>query len=117
MFLASAIATTGDSFGGLSALSGLIAAIIAAATFYMASRASRVQGNAANYAVDADAYKRGVEIYEATITTLRQEVTDLRLEIRGLHEEMSSLRKSNLELVREIEGLRNRRPGSTNNKQ
>jgi predicted RNase H-like nuclease (RuvC/YqgF family) len=111
MYLASAIASTGLSVGGLSALSGLFAAIIAAATFYMASRASKVQGTAANYAVDADAYKRGVEIYEATIQTLRTEVNDLRTEIRSLHEEISQMRKSNAELVREIEGLRNRRPG------
>ena len=105
MYLAMAMAA-GESFGGLSALSGLIAAIIAAATFYMASRASKVQGASATYAVDADAYKRGVEIYEATIATLRQEVGDLRTEIRGLHDEMSDLRHSNLELVREIESLR-----------
>lgn len=107
MFLAAA--ASGDNLSGLTALSGLIAAIIAAATFYMASRSTKLQGNAATYAVDADAYKRGVEIYEATITTLRTELSDLRIEIKGLHEEIRQLRTSNNELSREIDNLRDRR--------
>lgn len=110
MSLAMAIASApGENFSGLSALSAIIAAIIAAATFYMATRSTKAQSTAANYAVDADAYKRGVEIYEATITTLRTEVADLRTEISGLREEVKQFRLSNAELTRELDRLRNRK--------
>ena len=111
MFLAMALAASPNSFNGISALSAILAAIIAGGTFYMAARATRTQGNSAKYAVDADAYKRGVEIYEATISTLRTEVADLRTEIKGLHDEVKQLRISNVELAHELDSFRNR--GST----
>src|SRR5271166_538373 len=94
LFFASAIAeqaaTTTVNLGFLTALSGLIAAIVAAATFYMATRSTRNKESAAVKAVDAEAYQRGVEIYEATLATgvdklrresyaeLNKEIADLR---------------------------------------
>ena len=109
LFLASAIAeqaSTSTNLGFLTALSGLIAAIVAAGTFYMARRTTTQRESAAVKAVDADAYKRGVEIYESTIETLRNEVKDLRAEIRSLHDEISQLRRANDELARGIDNLR-----------
>jgi len=110
LFFASAIAeqaaTTTVNLGFLTALSGLIAAIVAAATFYMATRSTRNKESAAVKAVDAEAYQRGVEIYEATISTLRQEVSDLRKEIHALHDEIAQLRTANAKLATGVDKLR-----------
>ncbi len=111
LFLVSAIAeqaSTSTNLSFLTALSGLIAAIVAASTFYMARRTTTQRESAAEKAVDADAYKRGVEIYESTIETLRNEVKDLRAEIRSLHDEISQLRRGIDNLPRESYNTLNR---------
>ncbi len=89
----------------LTAFSGVIAAVVALVSFWLSARVARIQNDASRHAVDADAYRRGVEIYESTIDNLRQEVKDLREEIRSLHKEVGQLRQSNRELLDEISKL------------
>ena len=55
-------------------LISIISVIVAVASFYLSTRASRAQSKAGMYSVDAEAYTRASGIYEETIATFRAEI-------------------------------------------
>lgn len=79
----------------------VVAAIVAFASFYFATKSTRAQAAAGAHAVDAEAYTRAASIYEDTINSLRTDITNLRTdlavarnEIRTLNGEIMNLRHS-----------------------
>ena len=90
-------------------LIAVIAAAIAAATFYGANRATRSKAASDNRAVDAAAYSRATDIYESTITALRDEIGRLTTEIQAARTEihdvraaLTQIRRTNDRLVAEL---------------
>lgn len=94
-------------------LIAVLAAAIAAATFYGANRATRSKAASDNRAVDAAAYSRATDIYESTITALRDEIGRLttevqaaRIEIHDVRTKLGELRSTNARLVAELTSRR-----------
>lgn len=111
----------------IGAAIAFVSLAISGAVFYVATRASRSRDKSAEKAVDAQAYERAKEIYEAAITQLRQtsteveaerdrlresnsllhaEVGKLRTEVGKLRTEVNSLRASNEQLTSDLADIR-----------
>lgn len=87
-------------------LLGLLTAAIATAAFFAATRANRAQAQAAETAVDAEAYKRAKEIYESAIGSLKDQTRDLHDQVVNLQTEVSRLRTQSADLQTEVTQLR-----------
>ena len=103
---------------------GVVTAVIAFATFYLAARAARAQHQAVVKGVDAEAYDRARGLYESAIDNLQEEtrrleaqVASLRAEVAQVHDqaallqaEIRKLRSSNDALRRELIALKGGNP-------
>lgn len=86
---------------------------ISAVTLVAAQRANRAQSLSAAKAVDANAYVRAKDIYEAALEAARVErqslIVDLheaREDLRAARDDMRELRESNDRLLAEVRQLR-----------
>jgi predicted nucleic acid-binding Zn-ribbon protein len=84
----------------------IISVIVAAAAFYLSTRAARTTATAGIHAVDAEAYTRASAIYEDTINNLRADITGLRTELAAARAEIRDLRDSNDTMSGELAKLR-----------
>jgi septal ring factor EnvC (AmiA/AmiB activator) len=84
----------------------VVSVVVAAAAFYLSSRAARATATAGIHAVDAEAYTRASAIYEDTITTLRADIRDLRTDLAAARAEIRDLRASNDTMSGELAKLR-----------
>jgi hypothetical protein len=83
----------------------VISVIVAAAAFYLSTRAGRATAAAGIHAVDAEAYTRASAIYEDTISTLRADITGLRADLAAARAEIRDLRASNDRMTVELRRL------------
>jgi 5-bromo-4-chloroindolyl phosphate hydrolysis protein len=82
----------------------ILIAFVAVFTFVISLKANRAQALSAATAVDAAAYARAKDIYEAALNTMRIELEAVRADLREARADIRGLRESNdalrLELVK-----------------
>jgi len=97
----------------ITILLGVATLALPAAAYFASTRATRLQVRqgavdaAANrevnrVAVDAAAYERARQMYEAAIDVLKDQISDLTGRVTSLTEEVHSLRSANEKLEREV---------------
>jgi chromosome segregation ATPase len=79
---------------------------VALAAFVTATRANRVQAQSAVLAVDAQAYERARDSYEAALRVAHGELAGLRAEMVTVRGELAATRVSNEQLQQAVRELR-----------
>ena len=83
-----------------------VTAAIALAAYLAAQRANVATAHASQVAVDAGAYARAKDIYEAAIAQLQQRSHELEGSVSELKEEVGRLRTQSADLSSEVSRLR-----------
>ena len=90
----------------IEVLLAILSVMIGVGSFLGASRAAKFQATPALAEIDAKAYERAKQIYESAIDTMDEQIKRLHVNIDELNKEVTTLRRTNSDLISEMQEMR-----------